>query len=51
MHPVLFQLGPLTVHTYGFLIAVGFLVAVQVIKRLAAKAQLDIDRVLDLTCH
>jgi phosphatidylglycerol:prolipoprotein diacylglycerol transferase len=49
MHPVLFQLGPLTVHTYGFLIAVGFLVAVQVTKRLAAKAQLDIDRVLDLT--
>lgn len=49
MHPVLFHLGPLTIHTYGFLIACGFLVAVAVIKRLSGRSGLDVDRVLDLT--
>lgn len=48
MHPLLFQLGPIPVHTYGFLIAIGFLIAVQVIKRLAERAKLDVNRVLDL---
>jgi len=28
MHPILLQLGPIPIHTYGFLIAIGFLVAV-----------------------
>ena len=32
MHPILFHLGPLPIHTYGFMIAVGFLVAVSVIR-------------------
>jgi phosphatidylglycerol:prolipoprotein diacylglycerol transferase len=27
MFPVLIKIGPLTIHTYGFLIATGFLVA------------------------
>lgn len=49
MHPVLVELGSLTIHTYGFLIAVGFLVAVAVIKRLALRSQLSVERVLDLT--
>jgi phosphatidylglycerol---prolipoprotein diacylglyceryl transferase len=49
MHPLLFNLGPIPIHTYGFLIAVGFLCAIFVIKRLAKRAGLDPDRVLDLT--
>ncbi len=49
MHPLLFQLGPIPIHTYGFLIAIGFLVAVNVIKRLATRSNLDVERVLDLT--
>jgi len=49
MHPVLFQIGPFPIHTYGFLIAVGFLVAVTVIRRLAARSGLDVERVADLT--
>jgi phosphatidylglycerol---prolipoprotein diacylglyceryl transferase len=49
MYPLLFQLGPVPIHTYGFLIAVGFLMAVFVIRRLAARAGLDVERVLDLT--
>lgn len=49
MYPVLLNLGPLTIHTYGFLIAIGFLVAVSVIKRLAARDHLNVDRTIDLT--
>lgn len=48
MHPLLIQLGPLPIHTYGFLIAVGFLVALSVIKRLAVKSQLNPEKILDL---
>lgn len=49
MYPVLINLGPIPVHTYGFLIAVGFLVALTVIQRLASAAKLNVDRILDLT--
>lgn len=49
MHPVLISFGPLTIHTYGFLIAIGFLVAISVIRRLASRSNLDIERVLDLS--
>lgn len=49
MHPILLQLGPIPIHTYGFLIAIGFLVAVAVIRRLATRAKLDVERVMDLT--
>ena len=49
MHPLLFRLGPVPIHTYGFLIAVGFLVAVFVIRRLAIRDGLDAEKVLDLT--
>jgi len=49
MHPILINLGPIPIHTYGFLIAVGFLVAINVIKRLAGRSKLDVEKVLDLT--
>jgi phosphatidylglycerol:prolipoprotein diacylglycerol transferase len=49
MHPLLIKLGPIPIHTYGFLIAVGFLTAVYVIRKLAERARLDAERVLDLT--
>jgi phosphatidylglycerol:prolipoprotein diacylglycerol transferase len=49
MHPVLLRIGSVPIHTYGFLIAVGFLVAVWVIRRLCLRSKLDVDRVLDLT--
>ena len=49
MHPLLVNLGPIPIHTYGFLIACGFLSAVFVIRRLATLAKLDVERVLDLT--
>jgi phosphatidylglycerol:prolipoprotein diacylglycerol transferase len=37
------------IHTYGFLIAIGFLVAVWCIRNLATRSGLDVERVLDLT--
>lgn len=48
MYPVLLNIGPFPIHTYGFLIAMGFLIAVSVAKRLAAQSKLDVDRVIDI---
>lgn len=48
MHPILFKLGPVPVHTYGFLIATGFLIALKVIRSLSVRSKLDPDKVLDL---
>jgi phosphatidylglycerol---prolipoprotein diacylglyceryl transferase len=49
MHPLLVKIGPITIHSYGFLIALGFLVAVAVIRKLSLRSKLELDRVLDLT--
>lgn len=49
MYPLLIKLGPIPIHTYGFMIAVGFLVCVYVIRKLAELSKLDVERVLDLT--
>lgn len=48
MHPVLINLGPIPIHTYGFLVATGFLIAVAVIKKLALQSRMNVDRILDL---
>jgi phosphatidylglycerol---prolipoprotein diacylglyceryl transferase len=48
VYPVLFNLGQLTVHTYGFLIAIGFLTAVWIVRTLAIRSGLDANRVVDL---
>lgn len=49
MYPLLVKLGPVPIHTYGFLIAIGFLVAVFVIKRLTARSGMDVERSVDFT--
>jgi phosphatidylglycerol---prolipoprotein diacylglyceryl transferase len=49
VHPTLLHIGPFPVHTYGLLIAIGFLVSVQVIKFLSEKSKLNVDLILDLT--
>src|SRR3989338_2055609 len=48
MHPLLFKIGPVPIHTYGFLIAIGFLIAVSVIRRLSGRAGLPVDRIVGL---
>ncbi len=48
MHPNLFRIGPLTIHTYGVMLALGFLAAVFVVRRYARKEHQDPDRFVDL---
>src|SRR2546425_11820837 len=48
MHPVLFRVGPLTLHTYGLLVAFGLLLGLWLAARQAARAGLDPDRVWNL---
>jgi phosphatidylglycerol:prolipoprotein diacylglycerol transferase len=49
MHPLLFNIGSLPIHTYGFLIAIGFLCAVLVIRKLCMMSGLDVEKTLDFT--
>lgn len=48
MHPLLFNIGSLPVHTYGFLVALGFLAAVFTVRTLAIRAKLDVEKTLDM---
>ena len=53
MFPILFRLpipgiGPITIHTYGVLLVVAFLVAVIVARRLARREGIDPDQMVDL---
>src|SRR3954470_13043367 len=48
MHPILFGAGPLTIYTYGVLLAAAYLFGLQ-LARVRAKARgLDANRILDL---
>ncbi len=49
MHPLLIKIGPFPIHTYGFLVAIGFLTAVSVFKKLALRSKLDVEKILDLS--
>jgi phosphatidylglycerol:prolipoprotein diacylglycerol transferase len=48
MHPVLLRLGPVTIHTYGTLLAFGILLALWLAQRRAPAAGLDSDSVWNL---
>lgn len=48
MHPVLFQVGRLTLHTYGLLVAAGVLLGLWLARQQAARAGLDPERVWNL---
>jgi phosphatidylglycerol:prolipoprotein diacylglycerol transferase len=48
MHPVLFKLGPLTLHTYGLLLAIAFLVGLFLIQRDARRFGLNVNAISDL---
>ncbi len=47
MHPILVQIGPITIHAYGFLLAVGVLSAVLLSMKLAKKAGVDTQVLMD----
>jgi len=48
MYPRLLELGPVTVYSYGLLLALAFLAGLQLARARAARLGLDRDRVLDL---
>lgn len=47
MHPILLKIGPLTVHTYGFMMALGVAMGLWFIYVQAKKAGLDAPRIMD----
>jgi phosphatidylglycerol:prolipoprotein diacylglycerol transferase len=48
VHPILFRLGPLDIHTYGVLVAIGFIVGLWVASRRAPQEGINSERVTDL---
>ncbi len=48
MYPVLFRIGPFTLHTYGVFIAMAFLSAIALALREARREGEDANRILDL---
>jgi len=48
MHPILFRIGPLTVYSYGVLVATGVLAGLWYARRQAPRAGLDPDKVWNL---
>lgn len=48
MHPDLFNIGSLTIHTYGVFVAIGFLSGIFIATRTGKKLGIDPNRVLDM---
>ena len=48
MYPELFEIGPVTVYTYGVLLAVSYLLGLQLARARARRWGVDADRALDL---
>ena len=48
MHPILFELGPITIYSYGVLLAAAYLLGLWLASRRARQAGLDSNKVLDL---
>ncbi|OGW41530.1 MAG: prolipoprotein diacylglyceryl transferase [Nitrospirae bacterium RBG_13_39_12] len=48
MHPVLFRFGPLSIHTYGVLVASGFLLGIGLAVRQARKEGIPPNKIIDL---
>lgn len=47
MHPILIQIGPLTLYTYGLMVASGFLIGISWASRMARKEGVDPQKVYD----
>jgi len=48
MFPILIKLGPVTIHTYGVLIAIGFILGLALAVRQAKKQGIPADKIIDL---
>lgn len=48
MYPILFKFGPLTIHTYGLFVALGFLVGLVLAVRQARREGILVQKIVDL---
>ena len=48
MYPILLHIGPLTIHTYGLMLALGVLSGLLLLRHLARRAGLDADKLQNL---
>lgn len=51
MHPLLLKLGPFSIHTYGFFVAMGFIAGILLAKREAKRLGEDPERIMDLSFY
>jgi phosphatidylglycerol---prolipoprotein diacylglyceryl transferase len=49
LYPILLKIGPIPIYGYGFMIAIGFLTGIFVIRRLAAQSKLEVEKIIDLS--
>ncbi|MCG2829527.1 MAG: prolipoprotein diacylglyceryl transferase, partial [Desulfobacteraceae bacterium] len=48
MHPILLKIGDITIHTYGFFVAMGFLAGILLANSEAKRLGVDHEKVMDL---
>jgi len=51
MHPILIKLGPFTIYSYGFFLAIGFLLAIVYATREAKRVGVDPQKVSDMAFY
>lgn len=51
MYPILLKIGKLSLHTYGFLVAMGFLAGILIAQREAKRLGEDPDKIMDLSFY
>jgi len=49
MYPILFSIGPITIYTYGVIVALSFLLGVFLATRLAMSENVDPQKIMDLS--
>ena len=48
MHPILLKIGDITIHTYGFFVAMGFLAGILLARSEAKRMGIDHEKIMDL---
>lgn len=51
MHPVIFQIGPVTIYSYGLMIALGIVVGLALARRQAGREGIAGDKIVDITFY
>jgi phosphatidylglycerol:prolipoprotein diacylglycerol transferase len=51
MHPILLKIGPITIYSYGVMIALGIITGLFLARRQARKEGIDPDKIIDITFY